>query len=226
MNTAPWGWRWGSRSRDAGVCALAVGMLTISSLHTLWAQAPTHDTLARPERPHGAVRPGDEIRVRIWREPELSGEFQVDETGVVAFPKLGRMHVTAEQPASLKERLVRAYSVYLVNPSIEVQVRRRINVLGAVKNPGIYEVDPTMTIADALAVAGGTTSLGRASQVELRRQGASGPIRLSGRVLIGDSPIQSGDQLLVPERSWLSRNPAVIIGAIGLVSTVMWRVTQ
>jgi protein involved in polysaccharide export with SLBB domain len=222
MNAVTFRHRRGSH-HGAGLRAIAVAALSISSLVEGRAQAPAQDTLPTSVRPHSVVRPGDEIQVRIWREPELSGDFQVDESGVVVFPKIGRMQVSTEQPTSLRARLIRAYSVYLVNPSVQVQVRRRINVLGAVKNPGLYEVDPTITVADALAVAGGITSVGRASQVELRRHGASVPVRLSGRFLIGDLPIQSGDQLFVPERSWLSRNPAIIIGAIGLVSTVMWR---
>src|SRR5215211_4202684 len=131
---------------------------------------------------------------------------------MVVFPKIGPMRVTPAHPAALNAQLVRAYAAYLVNPSIQVQVRRRINVLGAVKNPGLYEVDPTITVADAISMAGGVTPQGRTNQVELRRRGTTIFGRLSGDELIGGSPIQSGDQLFVPQRSWVSRNPGVIIG--------------
>lgn len=214
---------WLGRDGRASLSALVISALSISVLADVRAQVPADRATPTSVHPPGAVRPGDEIQLRIWREPELSGDFQVDEGGVVVFPKVGPMRVTPDQPASLGERLVRAYSAYLVNPSIQVQVRRRINVLGAVKNPGLYEVDPTITVADAISLAGGVSPQGRTNEVELRRRGEAISGRLSGRELIGDSPIQSGDQLFVPQRSWISRNPGFIIGALGLASTVLWR---
>jgi hypothetical protein len=44
--------------------------------------------------------------------------------------------------------------------------------------------------------------------------------------LIGESPIRSGDQIYVPERSWISRNPAVVVGVVGLVTTVVLRLAK
>lgn len=173
-----------------------------------------------------ALRPGDAIRLRIWREPDLSGEFPVDESGVVVLPKIGPKRVIDQHPDSLREWLIRSYAAYLKNPSIEVQVLRRIQVLGAVKNPGLYPVDPTLTVADALALAGGVTPDGQTNKVELRRHGEPVSGQLTGRQLIGNSPIQSGDQLFVPQRSWFSRNPGIIIGVLGLVSTVIWRASR
>src|SRR2546423_11720912 len=117
------------------------------------------------------LRPGDVVRLRIWREPDLSGDFSVDENGVATFPKIGPLKVSQESPASLKAKLLNEYAVYLRNPSVEVTMLRRINVLGAVQKPGLYPVDATMTIADALAAAGGATSMGDQHRVELFRGG-------------------------------------------------------
>ena len=173
-----------------------------------------------------ALRPGDLVRLRIWREPDLSGDFPVNESGVVVLPKLGPHTVVTEHPDSLKAWIVRSYANYLRNPSIEVLLVRRIQVLGAVKNPGLYPVEPTMTVADAIALAGGTTPQGRSDKVELRRQGQRLPGKLSGRLLIGESPIRSGDQVFVPERSWLSRNPGLVVGIVGLVTTIVIRLSD
>jgi polysaccharide export outer membrane protein len=166
------------------------------------------------------------VRLRIWREPDLSGDFPVNESGVVVLPKLGPRTVVTEHPDSLKAWIVRSYADYLRNPSIEVLLLRRIQVLGAVKNPGLYPVEPTMTVADAIALAGGTTPQGRSDKVELRRQGQRLPGKLSGRLLIGESPIRSGDQVFVPERSWISRNPGLVVGVVGLVTTIIIRVSR
>lgn len=187
------------------------------------AQSPSAEPSAEPSN---ALRPGDAVRLRIWREPDLSGDFPVDESGVVVFPKIGALRVTAEDPVRLKAHLTRSYATYLTNPSIEVQVLRRVQVLGAVDKPGLYAVDPTMTVADAIALAGGVTGRGKENTLELRRNGEKVSGNLSGRVMIGQSSIRSGDQLYVPERSWASRNPGVIVGVAGLLSTIVWRVVQ
>ncbi len=167
-------------------------------------------------------RPGDVVRLRIWREPDLSGDFPIDETGVVVFPRIGPVQVTSESPASLRTKLIGAYRPYLAHSAIDVTLLRRVQVLGAVRNPGLYPVDPTMTIADALAVAGGATPQGNPAKLELVRQGKKLSVDLSPGTRIADSPIRSGDQLYVPERSWISRNPIVVGSAIaGTVSLII-----
>lgn len=169
-----------------------------------------------------ALRPGDAVRLRIWREPDLSGDFPVNESGVVVLPKLGPRRVGAEHPDSLKKWILNSYANYLKNPSIEVLLIRRIQVLGAVKNPGLYPVEPTMTVADAIALAGGNTPHGKSDVVELRREGQKAG-QLAGRSQIGEYSIRSGDQIYVPERSWISRNPGVVISAVAVISTIVWR---
>jgi polysaccharide export outer membrane protein len=129
-------------------------------------------------------------------------------------PKLGPYKVSNDSPASLKEKLVHDYQVYLVNPSIDVVVLRRVNILGAVRNPGLYPVDATMTIADALAVAGGATPEGNADKIEVLRDGERVSVAITRRTRLADSAVRSGDQLFVPERSWLSRNTGIVAALI------------
>ena len=166
---------------------------------------------------HGATdapRAGDVIRLQIWREPDLSGDFPIDETGVVVFPRIGPLQVTSESPESLKAKLIGAYKPLLTHSSINVTLLRRVQVLGAVRNPGLYPLDPTMTVGDALAVAGGTTTQGNPDKLELIRRGRKLAVDLSQDTRIADSPIRSGDQLFIPERSWISRNPGVVGASI------------
>src|SRR5215210_834950 len=103
------------------------------------AQAVGQESQARSDSA-AALRPGDTIRLRIWREPDLSGDFQVDESGLVVLPKLGPTRVSGQDPRALKQLVTQSYAEYLKNPSIDVQILRRIQVLGAVKNPGLYPV--------------------------------------------------------------------------------------
>ena len=158
--------------------------------------------------------PGDVVRLRIWREPDLSGEFPVDESGMVTFPKLGPMNVTSQPTDSLKVHLLADYSQYLRNPAVEITVLRRVNVLGAVIHPGVYPVDPTMTVADVLALAGGATPDGDRTRANLLRGGQRLSVRLAASDRIADLPLRSGDQLFVPERSWASRNQGLLAATI------------
>jgi protein involved in polysaccharide export with SLBB domain len=158
------------------------------------------------------LEPGDIIRLRIWREETMSGEYRVDADGMVVFPRLGPWPVTGKDADVLKHELVEAYARYLRTPSIEVTFLRRINVGGAVQKPGVYHAEPTMTVRDVLLEAGGPTMTGRTDRVELIRDGTVIQARLRQDVPIVESPIRSGDQLYVPERSWLSRNTSAAVG--------------
>lgn len=157
---------------------------------------------------------GDIIRLKIWREPDLSGDFIVPTDGRVVFPKLGPYSVLGETAASLRDRLVKDYSVSLVNPSIDVMVLYRINVLGNVHSPGLYTADATMSVADVIALAGGVDPDGDAGHVQLLRGGTVVATQVDRSKPIARNFIQSGDQLYVPQRSWLSRNSATVAAAV------------
>jgi protein involved in polysaccharide export with SLBB domain len=167
------------------------------------------------------VQPGDVVKLWIWREEELSGEFLVPNTGMVVFPKIGAQQVTERPMPELRDALLAEFQKYLRNPSIEITFLRRVNVLGAVRKPGVYPLDPTMTVAMALAMAEGTTPEGRSDRVELIRDGERLIANINQRTKIAELPIRSGDQLFVPERSWMSRNTglvaALVSGAFSLV---------
>lgn len=174
------------------------------------------------------LRPGDIIRLQIWREPDLSGDFEVDQSGNVTVPKLGIVSVRQQSPDSLKATLLRGYAVYLRNPSVQVTVLRRINILGAVMKPGLYPVDPTMTIADAVAAAGGATPLGDPAKADLIRGHSRTTERIASATRIADTPLQSGDQIYVPQRNWAERNAAFVttgasIGASLLMAVILRR---
>lgn len=163
------------------------------------------------------LEPGDMIRLRIWGEENLSGEFTVDSEGNVVFPRLGTREVTGKEPAELKRDLVEDYSRLLRTPSVEVTFLRRIAVGGAVQRPAVYHIDPTMTVRDVVLEAGGPTPAGRNDVIELIRDGQVIEANLRQDRPIVESAIRSGDQLYIPERSWISRNISAAVGIGGAV---------
>jgi len=158
------------------------------------------------------IQPGDLIRVKVWREPDLSDSARVDADGNVTLPRLGLIRVGGVSADSVRRLIVTTYARYLRDPAVDVTVLPRVTILGAVRNPGVRNLDPTMTIADALAMAGGAAPDGKVDQVELRRRGQRVPAKLSLDARLAETPIRSGDHLVVPQRSWLSRNVGIVLG--------------
>ena len=173
------------------------------------------------------VRPGDVIRLNIWREPGMSGDFVVDEAGLVVFARVGAYALLAETPTSLEARLIADYGRFLRDPNINVTVLRRVIVRGAVNDPGLKLVDPTITIAAALALAGGATSLGDQNKIRILRDGQEIEADVTLDTRLADSIIRSGDQIFVPQRSWISRNTGIVAtsisGSIALVIALFIR---
>src|SRR5687768_13355357 len=71
------------------------------------------------------IGPGDVLKLRIWREPDMSGDFQVTSNGTVVLPRLGQVHVASIPSDSLQGILTEKYKVFLNNPSIEISLLRR-----------------------------------------------------------------------------------------------------
>lgn len=205
------------------VLLLAMGVFVLHDAPMARGQS-TGAADARSAWSNQPARPGDIIRLRIWQEETMSGDFTVDQDGAVVLPRLGRVQVSQEAPPQLRDRLVREYQRYLTHTSIEVTLLRRVQVLGAVRNPGLHPVDATMTVSDVLALAGGATPEGDPDRIELIRGGDRIVARLSTNTRIAESAIQSGDQIFVPERSWFTRNSGII--AAGLTSLIIALLTR
>jgi protein involved in polysaccharide export with SLBB domain len=158
--------------------------------------------------------PGDAVRVQVWREADVSGVFMVDDRGIVTLPLLGEYAVLGLDPSELREALLTKYGEYLQNPSVEVTILRRINILGEVRSPGLYPVDATISLADALALAGGVTPVADPNKIQLVRDNEVIAEGVNQAAVIGASDIRSGDQIIVGQSSWLARNSGVVLGSL------------
>jgi len=169
--------------------------------------------------------PGDALQIRIWREPDLSGEFVVDEEGVVTLPMLGRIRAIQMSIADLRAALIERYADDLRNPSITITPVRRVYVLGEVNRPGMYGLDPTASLASAVALAGGASREGDLRKLTLIRDDQT---LLSGVDPMADllsTGTRSGDQIFVGRRGWLERNQqfvaTTVLGVAGIVVALL-----
>jgi polysaccharide export outer membrane protein len=160
-----------------------------------------------------ALARGDVIRILIWREPDLSGDFIVDEHGVVTLPMLGTRSVLNTPISSLRDSLIADYAVQLRNPSVTITPLRRIYVLGEVNKPGIYTVDPTISLLGAVGLAGGATELGDIKHLRVVRGGVVVTDKVASKSSLSEGDVRSEDQVFVERRGWLDRNSTFVASA-------------
>jgi polysaccharide export outer membrane protein len=170
------------------------------------------------------VRPGDRISLRFLRDQQLSGSMSVNERGEAVFPKLGSVGVThltiAELPDSLRQR----YREYLREPEVDVSVLRRIVVNGEVKAPGIYYLEITSSLRDAIAGAGGLLETGNRRNVVIVRGSNRTKVKNWDRLQGPETDLMSGDQIVVGRQPWLVLNALPVISTsvivIGLIRSL------
>jgi len=143
--------------------------------------------------------PGDRLRVIVFKEPELSGEFEISGTGVLSLPLIGQVEAEGLTVSGLEDALEAEYADgYLVDPRVNVEVLnyRPFFIIGEVQGPGSYPYSAGMTALNAVAQAGGFTYRADQSRIFLTRgDGAEFSVPFSQRVVI-----LPGDIIRVPER--------------------------
>lgn len=104
---------------------------------------------------------GDKLRIAVFEEPELSGDFDVDSSGSISLPLIGEVTTNGLDPRDLEARIIEQLrDGYLINPQVTVKVLeyRPFYILGGVRTPGSYPYVNGMTVLNAVALAGGYTS--------------------------------------------------------------------
>lgn len=148
----------------------------------------------------------DVLEIAVWKEPQLSTTAPVRPDGKVTVPVAGEIDAAGKTPKELEALLAQKLAARIASPTVTVVVKEvnaaRIFVLGEVAKPGVYPMRGSMTVVQALAIAGGMTEFAdRDDIVILRRGGDGGQTRLSvdyGDALKG-SPIElvPGDTVVV-----------------------------
>ena len=121
------------------------------------------------------IAPLDTLSVKVFKMPDLSGDYEVDLTGQIALPLIGSLRAVDLTTAELDDRLTAKLSEkYLQNPDISVGVksstRRNVTVDGAVSKVGTFSVNGPMTLIQAVAQAGGPTQDANPRRVAIFRQ--------------------------------------------------------
>lgn len=163
------------------------------------------------------LQPGDVVRITVWRQPELSGEFVVTGDGQIAHPLYREVQVVGRPLSAVEAQLTEFLRRFVENPQFVVEPLFRVSVSGQVDRPNVFSVAPGTTLAQAVALAGGVTDQGRHDRVRLVREQAERFVDLSNP-REGSMPVRSGDDISVSPRSTWFRSvivpAATIVGAV------------
>ena len=168
-------------------------MIALAAALTPWfaqAQDPTAYRLGT----------GDKVRVTVFGEKDLSGDFDVNDQGMVALPLIGPTKLAGKSISEAETQITQSYGKdYLVNPRVNVEVLnyRPFFILGEVKNPGSYPYVNGMTVVNAVALAGGYTPRAKRDHIMVKRAAKPGA---GEQEVSEDAAILPGDVIRVPER--------------------------
>lgn len=162
---------------------------------------PEAKTVAVPDASADDYRLGaeDKVKINVYGEADLSGEFVVDSSGVLSAPFIGQIAVKGltvrEFETAYANKLKEAEILKDPKVSAEVTSFRPIYVLGEVKKPGQYAYVSGMTVQKAVALAEGFTYRASESRVEVTRGGRKFTIEVTPQ-----TKVLPGDEIRIMER--------------------------
>ncbi|MPZ35056.1 MAG: polysaccharide export protein [Rhodospirillales bacterium] len=143
----------------------------------------------------------DRVRIIVFGQPTLTGEYTLDGNGAMAFPLIGNVNASGMTTGQLQQTIAsRLDPDYLRNPSVSAEVitRRPFYVIGEVQKPGNYPYVTDMTALQAVAMAGGYTYRARQNNLYLKRLDANG--RMVRVAATPETKIRPGDTVEIKER--------------------------
>ncbi len=189
-----------------GTAALGAQSRADSATAPLTAPTVRADTALRVV---GTLRPGDLLRVVVFREKEFSGEYLIDSHGNVQIPGLGEFRVAGLDPVQVKERFVSALRERgFSTPELSVQPLIRVSVLGDVRAPALYPVEPGTSLIQLVTLAGGPMERADLRRTRVVRDGRAFVVDLESALsgsAAGRVVLYSNDLVVVPRKRGFTR---------------------
>jgi polysaccharide export outer membrane protein len=178
------------------LAALAVALICLGCASGSIAPGPPVEPGLRDYR----LGPGDVIRVAVFGEERLSGDFPVGPAGTVSFPLVGDVPAQGKTiPEFVATLTSTLQNGYVREPRLTAQIAtyRPYYIMGEVRSPGTYAYTPGITVLNAVATAGGFTERATARRVFI--QPADGSAERA-YPLTSTTQVSPGDTIRIPER--------------------------
>ena len=158
------------------------------------------------------VGPGDRLSVSVLQMPDLKSSVRVSQQGAISLPLLGIVQVSGLSAAEVEKKLAdELRRTYVKDPQVSVQVEEieshPISVVGAVAEPGIFQVRGPMNLLAVLSLAKGVSETAGNRVIVVRAEGGAAPLDLDLTQLLesGDASlnvvVNPGDVVKVPSAS-------------------------
>ena len=188
---------WHTRRGLLRAIAFGVGVGAITACGTTSAEtAPRNQDSPTTDYRLGAA---DQLRITVFNEPGLTGQFVVGSQGTIAYPLVGDIRAAGLTVAEFTDALRTALSQYVRSPSVSVEVAnyRPFFILGEVTRPGTYPYAVDLTVLNAVATAGGFTYRANQHRVYIRHASEADE---HGYTLTPSTPVLPGDTIRIGER--------------------------
>ncbi len=148
----------------------------------------------------------DQLRVILSGSRDQIFNLNVNLDGTILFPELGSVYVAGLTFRELKEKLSNMINQSYIGVNIDISIQnlsaKKVTIVGAVKTPGTYLINPFSTITGALAYSGGISELGSLRNISLiRNNGTVFSFDLYDLLIKGDRSndltIEAGDTILI-----------------------------
>lgn len=164
------------------------------------APLPAGPELASAPAAEGQLAPGDKLRIIVYGEEGLTGEYTVSSGGTVSFPLVGEVAAGGLTSAQFGQALTqRLADGFLRQPRVAVESlnTRTFYILGEVTKPGAYPYSSGLTVLNAVATAEGFTYRADQRRVFIKRAGDGAEREVP---LTASLSIEPGDTIRIRER--------------------------
>ena len=138
---------------------------------------PFHDYAKEPD-PRAAelvLGVGDVVAINVWENKEFNTEATIRADGAITMPLIGNLKAAGETPTSLKNQIKTQLADYvkstpgteLVTIAVKAWRSYKFTIQGEISRPGVYSSEGFVTVADAIAMAGGVTRFAGQSRIKI-----------------------------------------------------------
>jgi polysaccharide export outer membrane protein len=198
------GWMWAQNASPTN--AKTEAPVTVASLSQV-----VNDPVSKPHDDSFVIGANDVLAINVWKEPDISGSVPVRSDGKISLPLAGEVQAAGITPLKLERDIANKLKSYISDPEVTIVVQQinsqKINILGYIMRPGSYPLTGSLTILDAIALAGGFRDFAKQKSIYVLRYNPDGTqSRLAfnyKEVIQGKNPsqnvrLQPNDTVVVP----------------------------
>ncbi|MCR6645546.1 MAG: polysaccharide export protein [Terricaulis sp.] len=176
-----------------------LGMLGAAASACATTGAGDGEALADAAEVEYRLGPGDQLRVTVFNEPSLTGQYQVSDQGAIAYPLVGSIQAAGKTLPEFSQALQEALQTYIRAPNVSVEVAnyRPFFILGEVQRPGTYPYSAHLTVQNAVATAGGFTYRANEGRVYIKHANEA---QERAYRLTNSTPVLPGDTIRIGQR--------------------------